>query len=335
VARRSEARVHWRHLVVYGAAALIAAVIGVLAIWEFIERQSLVIAADPLPKVTVVTLRPDSPLAAGWVKILTDAEMQPTLVPLEKFDSIEGVVLFCDIPDLPRGGTIAFKGPRAAIGKLHLTADAGLCDTIMRLSEAVSPVLARLNPGYEIGSRRVPVALLRESPRMVVDARWKDNARAAIMHMENGGARFLWCGFDPNALNQRDDRQLMLLLRTAFRWVAGQPVSDGAVGPQALAAVLAPEARREARAERFTFSVDRTSRQRLLTVRMINRGNVPLQNPTVKIWLPPGITDVALAHDFLAKRDAIVNDVPEEGACLVSLPSLTRNEDRLMKLSVR
>jgi len=348
VSLRHESRVDWRHLAIYGVVVAIVAVVGVLAIWEFFERQPLVIAADPLPKVTVVTLRPDSPLAAGWVKILTDAEMQPTLVPLDKFDPIEGIVLFCDVPEIPpklgdllvkfldRGGSIAFAGmpPKTSIGKLRLTADAGTCDATMRLSEAVSPVLARLNPGYEVGSSRVPVALLRESPRMVVDARWKESARAAIMHMEEGDARLLWCGFDPNALNQRDDRQLMLLLRTAFRWAAGQPVSDGAVGPPQLAAVLAPEARREARAEGFTFSVDRTSRKRMLTVRMINRGTLPLRNPTVKIWLPPGVTQVELARDLISRSDATVSGVPEEGACLVSVPSLIRDEDRTMKLKI-
>lgn len=348
MSRRTHAQVDWRHLAVYGAVMVIVAVVGILAIWEFFQRQPLVLAADPLPKVTIVTLRTDSPLAAGWVKILTEAELQPTLVPLDKFDPIEGVVLFCDIPEIPpkladllqkfldRGGSMAFAGmpPATPIGRLRLTADRGQCDAAMRLSEAVSPVLARLNPGYEVGSRRVPVAFLRESPRMVVDARWKDNARAAVMHMEDGDRRFLWCGFDPNALNNRDDVQLMLLLRTAFRWAAGQPVSDGAVGPQQLASALAPEARREARTERFTFSVDRTTRDRLLSVRMINRGGAPLQNPTVKIWLPPGVTKVELAKDLLDRDDATVNGVPQEGACLVSLPALTRNEDRTMKLKI-
>lgn len=169
---------------------------------------------------------------------------------------------------------------------------------------------------------------------MVVDARWKANARAVIMHMENDGARTVWFGLDPEALQQAADPQLMLLLRTACRWVAGQPISDGAVGSEQIATLLTPEARRRAREGRFVFSVDRLQNQRTFSVRMTNRGTLPLENPTVKIWLPPGVTQVALAGDFIMKRNAVLSGVPEEGACIVSLSSLTRNEDRVMKLKI-
>jgi hypothetical protein len=223
--------------------------------------------------------------------------------------------------------------PRGAIGKLRLTAESGRSDNALKLSEAVSPILARLNPGYEVSTRPGEVALLKESPRMVIDARWKQNARAVIMHMEMDGARTLWFGFDPDA-TAPEDHQLLLLMRTAFRWVSGQPISDGAVGAPQLAKALTPDTRREARQEHFAFSVDRLPNPRLFTVRMTNRGKVPLANPTVKIWLPPRVTQVALAGDYVMKRNVIVTGVPEEGACLVSLPSLTRNEDRVMKLKI-
>jgi len=348
MSRRHEARVHLRHLAVYGVMLAVVALVGGFAIWSFVEQQSLVIAPDRLPKVTIVTQDARSPLAAAWVKLLTEAELQPTLVPLEKFDPIEGVVVFCDIPSIPpklaellakfldRGGAVAFVGnpPATAIGKFQLSADSGLCDGAIRLSEAVSPVLARLNPGYEIASRRVEVAYLKESPRMVIDARWKESARAALMHVEEGGARFLWCGFDPSALPRHDDHQLMLLMRTAFRWAAGQPVSDGAVGPLQLVNAMAPAARREAREERFAFSVDRMRNPQLFSVWMTNRGAAPLENPTVKIWLPPGVTEVELAGNMIMRRNATLSGVPEEGACLVTLRSLTRNEDRVMKLRI-
>jgi hypothetical protein len=349
MARRHEARVDWKHLAVYGAVVAVVAMVGLLAIWSFIERQSLVITPDPLPKVTIVTQDARSPLAAAWVRLLTKAELTPTLVPLEKFDPIEGVVVFCDVPQVSpklgellyefvhRGGAIVFAGmpPQTPIGPVRLTAEVGDSDPAMRLSESVSPLLARLNPGYELQVRPSKVALLKESPRMVVDARWRQNSRAVVMHMEHDGARFVWFGLDPNALLHDDDRQLLLLLRTAFRWVSGQPVSDGAVGPVAQeAATLTPEARREARAERFAFSVDRMSNQRMFSVRMTNRGKVPLENPTVKIWLPPRVTQVALAGDFIMKRGATLTGVPEEGACVVALPSLTRNEDRVMKIRI-
>jgi hypothetical protein len=204
---------------------------------------------------------------------------------------------------------------------------------VIKMSETVSPILARLNPGYELPVKPRPVPLLRESPRMVVDARWKDNARAVIMHMEESGGRYLWLGFDPTAL-RRDDPQLMLLLRTAFRWAAGQPVSDGAVGAAQAAKTLTPAARRDARDGHFAFSVDRMPNPHLFSVRMTNRGGLPLPNPTVKIWLPPRVTKVALAGGWVMRRNATLTGVPEEGACLVSLPNLTRNEDRVLKLRI-
>jgi hypothetical protein len=233
------------------------------------------------------------------------------------------------------GGALAFVGfpPETPIGKLQLNADVGLSDDVMKFSEAVSPVLARLNPGWELATRKGEVAFLRESPRMVVDARWKFNSRAVIMHMEIRGARYIWLGFDPDSLWRQG--HMMLLLRTAFRWVAGQPVSDGAIGPPQLAKTLTPDARREARENRFAFSVDRMNNNPdMLSVRMTNRGEVPLSNPTVKIWLPPRVTKVALAGDIIMRRNATLTGVPEDGACLVSLPSLTRNEDRVMKLRI-
>ena len=167
---------------------------------------------------------------------------------------------------------------------------------------------------------------------MVVDARWKTSARAVVMHMEDDGARTIWFGFDPNSLAQQQDQQLNLLLRTAFRWVAGQPISDGAVGQTSQH--LTPEARRGARQQRFAFSVDRMTNPRLFSIRMTNRGTLPIDNPTVKIWLPPGVTEVALAGDFISKRNASLSGVPEEGACVVTLRTLTRSEDRVMKLKI-
>jgi hypothetical protein len=201
------------------------------------------------------------------------------------------------------------------------------------LSESVSPVLARLNPGYTIASARAPVAFLKESPRMTIDARWNGNSRAVVMHMEQAGTRYLWIGFDPDAV-RADDRQLTLMLRTAFRWVAGQPVSDGAVGDADQAKTLTAGARRQAREERFAFSVDPIGNKRAFSIRMTNRGGRPIENPTVKIWLPPGVTQVALAGDLIMKRRASLTGVPEEGACLISLPSLTRNEERVMKIRI-
>jgi hypothetical protein len=344
---RHEALVKWKHILWYVPILALVIIVGALAIWSFIERQSLVIEPEALPKVTLVTADPRSRLTAAWVRLLTASEIQPTLVPADQLEVLQGVIVLCDIWEIPpkvqealgrfieHGGSVAFLGapPSTPIGNVHLVADSGMSDSGFKLSESVSPVLARLNPGYAVASARAPVAFLKESPRMTVDARWNGNSRAVVMHMEQAGTRYLWIGFDPDAVRS-DDRQLTLMLRTAFRWVAGQPISDGAVGEADQAKTLTAGARRQAREERFAFSVDPIGNKRSFSIRMTNRGGRPIENPTVKIWLPPGVTQVALAGDFIMKRRASLTGVPEEGACLISLPSLTRNEERVMKIKI-
>lgn len=328
---------------------VLVALVGIAAIWSFIEQQSIVIQPEPLPKVTVVTTRASSQIGAAWVRLFNSAELQATLVPLETFDPIEGVVVFCDVEVIPprlaelleefvrRGGAIAFVGtpPRTAIGRFRLFYETGVSGSGgLRFSEHVSPVLARLRPGYSVATRPARVALLKETPRMVVDARWKDTERAAVMHVETDGARYLWFGFDPRQLGPNSDATLHLMLRTAFRWIAGQPVSDGAVGgdPQT-AKTFTPEARRKARGD-FGFSVDRMRTKDMFSVRMINRGGIPLSNPTVKLWVPPDVTRVAFSGSIIMHRDASLTGIPEDGTVLVSLPRLRRNEDRVMKIKV-
>jgi len=347
MARRHEAHVHWKHLLFYGVAVAVVVLIGAVAIWSFIEKQSLVIQPEPLPKVTVVTADANSRLAAAWVTFLNRAEMPATLVPLEKFDPIEGVVVFCQVPKISpeladvldkfvhRGGAIAFVGipPETPIGRLQFTVDIGQSDPSFKLAETVSPILARLNPGYEVDAHPGEVAFLKESPRMTVDARWSNKARAAIMHMEEGGGRYLWFGFNPDSLIVAKDVQLMVLMKSAFRWAAGQPVSDGAVGAPQVAKTLTPDARRSARAD-FSFTVDRMRDRDEFRVMMTNRGKSTLANPTVKIWLPPSVMEVALTGDVIMRRNVTLTPVPGEAACLVSLPSLARNEQRMLKLKV-
>ena len=346
---RHEANVDRKHLIVYGSILAIVAAIGLYAIWAFIEQQSVVIQPEPLPKVTVVTSRSGSELGAAWVRLLNAAELQATLVPLETFDPIEGVVIFCDVDAISprlaalleefvrRGGALAFVGapPQTPIGKFRLFYEEGEGGGGVRLAEHASPVLARLVPGYVIPTRAGRVAVLKETPRMVVDARWRASERAAAMHVEMAGARYLWFGIDPRLLPSKPDATLNLMLRTAFRWVAGQPVSDGAIGDPQSAKTLTPSARRKARANGFGFSVDRLrNRDDLFSVRMLNRGGIPLSNPTVKLWVPPDVTKVAFSGSFVMYRDASLTGVPEDGTVLVSLPRLRRNEDRVMKLQV-
>ncbi len=330
--------VDWKHLGAYGAIAVIAIAAGALAIWSFIERQSLVIVNEPLPKVTVVTRDPNSRLAAAWVRLLTRAELSPNLVSIDAFDEAEGVVVLCDSGAVPArlGHAIVIAGapPAGHVGPFQLAADSGMSDDALHLAESASPVLARLTPGTEVATRRGPVALLKETPHMMVDARWRTSARAAIMHLDDGTSRCVWFGFDPDSLAAADDPHLLLLIRTAFRWAAGQPVSDGAVGAPAVAAQFGPEARKKAREERFAFSADRLANPRLLSIRMTNRGTLPLENPTVKVWLPPNVSQVELAGDLIMKRGAVLRADPDETACSVSLRSLGQNEDRVLKLRV-
>lgn len=346
--RHEEATVAGKHLIVYGTMLVLVVAVGAVAIWSFIEQQSIVIRPEPLPKVTVVTQRSGSQLGAAWVRLLNAAELQATLVPLETFDPIEGVVIFCDVDVIPprlaalleefvrRGGAVSFVGtpPRTPIGRFRLFYDIGHVSGHVRLSEHVSPVLARLTPGYVIPTRGGTVAMLKETPRMVVDARWRDNERAAVMHIENDGSRYLWFGFDPRQLPAKNDGTLHLMLRTAFRWVSGQPVSDGAIGDPQDAKTFTPTSRRKARSDGFGFSVDRMRKDDFFSIRMVNRGGIPLSNPTVKLWVPPGVTRVGFSGSFIMHRDASLTGIPEDGTVLVSLPRLRRNEDRVMKLRI-
>lgn len=307
---------------------LAAIAAGGIAVWSFVSRQSVAIQPEPLPKIIVAAESLSSPVAAAWVKLLGRAGMQATLVSLDKLEPGGGLVLLCDVPNVP--------GALVSVGRspdLHLRAEAGTSDAAMRYSESVSPLLARIDPGHEVASRRVPVALLEESPRMIVDARWKDSARAAIMHMEADRNRWLWFGFQPDAL--ADDAQLLASLRSAFRWVAGQPVSDGAIGDLQIAQTLTPQARLQARRNRFAFSVDRQQRDMsILTIRMMNRGDAVLPNPTVKIWLPREAKSVALAGDPITRRGAMLIATPEDRACVVTLLKLDPREERVLKLRV-
>jgi len=345
---RHEARVHWKHIALYAPILAAVIILGVFAIWSFFEKQSLIIEPDPLPKVTLITSDPRSRLTAAWVRFLTNAEMQPTLVPVEKVDALQDVVVLCGVQEVPprladqltafisKGGSIVVAGPPppSPLGTLLLSADEGSSDNAFKMSERVSPVLARLSPGHEVGVRPSHVAFLKESPTMVVDARWKMNARAVIMHMEQAGTRYLWFGFDPDTLTQ-DDRQLTLLIHTAFRWVAGQPVSDGAVGAPQLTRTMSSEAREAAQTARFQYSVDPLRNPRSLSVRMANRGDASLENPAVEVWFPPRVTSVDLAGDFVMRRNVTVTRVPGESACVVSLPRLGSHQDRIIKLRLR
>ncbi|HXH41937.1 MAG TPA: hypothetical protein VNN08_25155, partial [Thermoanaerobaculia bacterium] len=154
-----------------------------------------------------------------------------------------------------------------------------------------------------------------------------------IMHVEQSGTRYLWFGFDPDSLTQ-DDRQLMILVHTAFRWVAGQPVSEGAAGAPQLARTMTADARVAAQTDRFVFSVDPLRNPNVLSVRMTNRGANSVENPTVEVWLPPRVSSVDLGGDYLMKHKVTLTKLPNDSACLLSLPDLAPHEDRVIRLKL-
>src|SRR5205085_12695142 len=243
-----------------------------------------------------------------------------------------GVVAFCEVksvsslPLRSRGIAILGAPPSTPVGPLRLTADRGNADNTFKLAETGSPILARLSPGMEMPARALPVVFLNETPPMHIDARWRTNARAAVMHMEVPGSRVLWIGLPPDGVPPNPT--VLLLLRTAFRWLDGQPISDGAAGDSVQAVALTPAARRQARDQRLTFSVERLRDRGTFAVRMENRGAARISHPTVQLWLPPGMTHVALGGDWIMTRGATVTSGTQEGACVIALPSLARNEER-------
>jgi hypothetical protein len=324
-AKHHEAHVAWKHIAVYLPVVLVVIFLGGLALWSFIERQSLVVVPEPIPRVTLVTADAGSPLTAAWVKLLNAAAIETTVLRAESGVAADGLVARC-------GNGVAILGMPPPDAPVHLAATRGTSDDAIKLAETVSPVLARLSPGAELPARPAPVAFLEETPQMHVDARWRTNARAVVMHMETGGTRVLWIGLQPDAI--APNQSLLLMLRTGFRWLGGQAISDGASGDTAQAASMAPAARRRARDERLTFSFDRLRDRNKFAVRMENRGKRRIVHPTVQLWLPPGVTRVALGGDWIMRRGATLNAGQQDGVCVLSLPSLAPNEARVLKLEV-
>src|SRR5205809_2786711 len=137
-----EGKVQWKHIAVYVPVLLLVVLIGAFVLWSFFEKQSVLIEPAPLPKVTLITTDATSPFTAAWVRLLTDAEMQPALTTLDKVEMLQGVVVLCNVPSLPpvlandisnfvkRGGALAVIGqpPSVPIGSLTLSADSGMSD---------------------------------------------------------------------------------------------------------------------------------------------------------------------------------------------------------------
>ncbi len=344
----------WKTVLFYAVASLAVLGVGLSILFLYFEKQNLVnlIAAEPLPRVAIVTSDEASKLAASWIAILTQSGFAPTLVPATRFAVFDGVIAICDLTSpgadllsqidehLAAGKGLAILGSPAGSANptspfLGLTTSKGETDNVIQLAAAVSPVLARVTPSYEFGTAHGKAFILQETAEMTVDARWKTSSRAAVAHFTRGDGRVVWFGFNPAALYNPKDRQLGLFMRTAFRWSAGQPVSEGAVGTPPVARALTPDARNDARAKRLSFSVDRLQKEGTFTVRLYNKGKENLQNPTVRFWLPPKTSNVTLSGGFLARRKVTLHPVPEGDSVLITLPSLAPNEDRILKLKAQ
>jgi len=292
-AKHHEAHVHWKHIAVYVPIVVLVTLLGGLAIWSFIEKQSLVIVPQPIPRVTLETADPNARLTASWVRLLHTAGVEATVV--SSAAARDQLIVRC-------GRGVAYP---AVPGR-------GAPGDALELSAAPSPILARLTPKGEIPARAAPAALLDEKPGMRIDMRWRNSARAAVMHMEEPEARVLWIGFDPDAVAANP--ALLLMLRTSVRWLAGQPISSG-------------------RSDQFAFSVEPLRDRRSFAVTMMNRGDGRIDKPSVQLWLPPGVSQVALGGDWLMRRGASLTR--QEDTWVVSLPSLGRREERVLKLTAR
>jgi hypothetical protein len=174
---RHEAHVQWKHILWYVPILAVVIIVGAVAIWSFIERQSLVIEPEPLPKVTLVTADPRSRLTAAWVRLLTASEIQPTLVPADQLEELQGVIVICDIWSIPpkvqqalgqfieHGGAVAILGapPSTPIGKVHLVADSGMSGTGFKLSES------RLRGRVVAGAGRLPERVAADDDRCALE----------------------------------------------------------------------------------------------------------------------------------------------------------------------
>jgi hypothetical protein len=341
-----EHRHNWRALFFYGIVSVLVLAGGVAIVLSFLETQRLRsrIAAEPLPRVMVLTHDDSSRLAAAWVSTLTESGFKATLVSFENFRPVAGDLLaICSSAPIPPAAAAAVQSSLqqgrgvVVLGDFPAPLDRFRTTSMMsagpvRLGQAVSPVLARIEPQHEIGTRDATVSVIEETPEMVVDARWGVSAKAAIAHWSADGGRMLWMGFDPGALHFAKDRQLSLLLRTALRWVDGQPVSDGASGAAASAKALEVTARIDARRKRLSYSVDRLNDKGSLAVRMVNKGKQPIENATIKIWLPPESKQCNVVRHFWKDRDVALANAGDEHAVTVTVPRLSPNEDRVLQL---
>ena len=196
-----------------------------------------------------------------------------------------------------------------------------------------SPILARVAVDHLFRHSSSAVPVLNETPEMEVDARWDGTSRAAVAHWTSEGEHFVWLGFSPDSLNSPADPQLKILMRTAARWAANQPVSDGALLPESGTPTFDPGARAAAQSGGLAYSVEATEWPGVYGVRIWNRTDSAIDNPAVAVWLPEGgKREVSLWGSPILSRFAEV--IPQGDYHVVHLRSLNPRGERLLALEV-
>jgi hypothetical protein len=333
-----------RTLLAYGGMTILllagaGAVISTLVERQFAGRR---LAADPLPEVTLVGTRAESPEVHSWARALTRSGFPLSLTTAETVRSGSGVIVLCDLRELPPTSARVIDAHLASGGGVVISGawpeGVGPSPDVVPLDGAgslvvgddPSPPAARALPGhatrYPADARALSLAAGHGTHPAVW---WEARSEPALAYARHGGGRIVWIGFDPSTVASTRGSDFDLIVRSAFRWAAGQPVSTAAAG--AGAAELSAGARRLAREQRLAFSVDRLDRGRRFSVQLSNRGSSRIENPTVLFWFPPGVERVAPAGTAFSRRGVRLEH-REEGMATISLRSLGRGDERLIIL---
>lgn len=337
-----------RQVWIYGTLAFIVGVGATLIVVAFISRGAIRVAATttPLPKVVVVA-REGSGLADAWLAALAEAGLDAVAVTPERYQPAQDLLVLCSVEvDHPvlaseirrridDGGGIILTGavpPQASSLLRAEVSEGAISDPQLVVTERPSPLLARIRPGFRAAAAPTRHPVLEEHRAVSVDARWAAPARAAIAHWTVGRARVAWFGFRPSRDELEEVPMLAVLTRAALRWTVGQPVSDGAAGPTRDVATFSERARINAQDLGFGFSAEPAGDDQIELL-VVNRGEQALENPRVRLWLPPGWDRVALRTPIFTRKEARLTAAGSGGALDVHLPALAPLEERRYRIT--
>lgn len=338
----------WRVVLFYGVTGSAVAIIAATVLYSWFARQMLAasIVAEPVPSVLLLA-DDGSEQTAAWVRLLNDAKVPTKLVEPARIDAAPGVVAIGGLKGLApalraefqrrlaagQGVVLIGSVPREVTALVGFATEEAESGGLLEIGDQASPVLARVTPSHQawFTPGRGPVAV--ETPKMQIDARWRQSARAAIAHLTTpAGGRVLWLGLDPAAMQRARDPQLELMLRTALRWVDGQPVSEGAAGELGGAQTITVGGRVEARRRNLAWSADRVADQHLLSITLRNRGDEAIPNAAIRVWLPPESGSPQLAGSWFSRRRVSMIHDGDERSVTLTLPALGPHEERLLAL---